>query len=242
VQFAGRSVEDDVSPGDWIAAVVRPIGEHVVGALVPPVFGAYARVFHPAVRYDGDDDVDVTWADVAAGNGTTAHPAMQWTSITGSWEFRDSDDQPGLWNDAPPEGHLPVTVAARLAAVLARHTTTPEDCWFGLWAGFGFMLADGPVLELPDRELWLVRGPVTLATANLAAEPNEQSANLWWPADRAWCVATDIDQQTTFVGGSPACIAEVLGTHGIEAAPAAAGQRIAWDSDTVNPLPDDVPG
>ena len=33
-----------------------------------------------------------------------------------------SVDQPGLWNDAPAEGHLPVAVAARLAAVLARHT------------------------------------------------------------------------------------------------------------------------
>ena len=241
MHFAGRPVEDDVSPGHWIAAAVQPMVEQLVASLVPPLFAAYARVFHPAVRYEGDDDVDVRWADVAAGNGTVAHAGMQWTSITGSWEYRDSDDQPGLWNDAPPEGHLPVTVAARLAPVLARHTTTPDDCWFGLWSGFGFVLSDAPVLALPDRELWLVRGPVAMATRNLAAEPHEQSANLWWPADRAWCVVTDIDQQTTYVGGSAACVAEILGSHGLEAAPAGAGERITWDSDTVNPLPDDAP-
>src|SRR3954467_14756014 len=130
----------------WIAEALHPFAEHRVSSLVPPVFDAYARVFHPAVRYPDDElfgidpdepDVDVTWAEVAAFNGRTAHPAMEWTSITGSWEFRGSEDQPGLWNDAPAEGHLPVSVAARLAAVLRRFTSTPEDCWFGLWDGFG---------------------------------------------------------------------------------------------------------
>src|ERR671916_1436989 len=37
VQFAGRPLEHDVSPGGWIAPVLRPVDEHVVGSLVPPV-------------------------------------------------------------------------------------------------------------------------------------------------------------------------------------------------------------
>ena len=89
---------------------------------------------------------------------------MQWASITGSWEFRGNDDQPRLWDDAPAEGHLPVAVAARLAAVLRRHTTTPDDCWFGLWAGFGFDRHDrGPTLDAARAaSTVLVRGPVEL--------------------------------------------------------------------------------
>ena len=247
-----QTAEPDARPGAWIAEALRPFAEHVVGSLVPPVFETYARVFHPAVRYPDDDwfrdddgpsgpDEDVSWAEVAAFNGRTPHAAMEWTSITGSWQFRGNDDQPGVWNDAPAEGHLPVPVATRLAAVLARHTSTPADCWFGVWSGFGFDVPGAQPLALPGRDFWLLRGPVDLATTNLAEEPAEQSANLWWPHDRAWYVATDIDLMTTYVGGSTACIADLLAADGIEVAQVPAHQSVTWDADTVNPLPTDGP-
>jgi hypothetical protein len=236
VQFAGRPLETDVSPGAWIAGSVRP-SLRDVGSLVPPTFPAYARLLHPAVRYDGDDDVEVPWAAVARHNGTVAHPLMQWVAITGSWDYLGQDDQPGSWNDTPAEGHLPSAVAERLTAVLARHTATPDDCFFGLWSGSGLVAADAPTLVLPHREYWLLRGPIGLAAANLAPEPMEQSTHLWWPADRAWCVATDIDQMSTFIGGSEACIADLLAADDLETAPAAADQSTLWASDTVNRLP-----
>ena len=240
MQLGGLPVQTDVSAGRWIAEAVR--GRTGVTGLVPPVFSAYARVFHPAVRYAGDDDVDVTWAAVADVNGTLAHPLMQWPAVTGGWEFLHEDSQPPTWDGAPAEGHLPVGVAARLAAVLARHTGTPEDCWFGRWDGFGFddaALAGAPRLRLAgSRDVVLVRGAVVDAVRNLAPEPHEQSANLWWPADRAWCVATDVDLMSTYVGGSAACIAEVLAAEGVEAAPAQPEDAVGWREDPVNPVPD----
>jgi hypothetical protein len=242
VQFAGREPELDVSPGSWIADAVRPFGEHVVASLVPPVFAAYARVFHPAARYDDLDDVDVPWAEVAAANGTVVHPAMEWGSITGSMEYFENADQSPIWDGAPARGHLPVQVARALIDVLRRHTATPDDCWFGIWHGHGSVVADRPTLALPAREHWLVRGPIALAAENMAEEPAEQSANLWWPADRAWYVATDIDLVTTYVGGSPRCIADLLSAPGLETAPVPPDQHITWDADTVNPLPADRPG
>jgi hypothetical protein len=241
VQFAGRPVQSDVSAGAWVAEAVRPFSEHVVGGLVPPVFAAYARVFHPAARYHGLHDVDVSWTEVAAANRTVAHPAMEWGSITGAMEFFTEADQSPLWDGAPAMGHLPESVAGRLADVLARHTTTPGDCWFGVWSGFGSIVSDQSTLSLPGREHWLLRGPVGLAAANLALEPAEQSANLWWPADRAWFVATDIDLVTTYVGGSRACIDDVLGAEDIEVAEVSPTQRVTWDADTVNPPPFDAP-
>src|SRR3712207_1593767 len=54
VAFAGRPVEADVTPGAWVAAALRH--DRSVASLVPPLFEAYARVLHPAVRYAGDDD------------------------------------------------------------------------------------------------------------------------------------------------------------------------------------------
>ncbi|HEY0402173.1 MAG TPA: hypothetical protein VGD09_09155 [Blastococcus sp.] len=255
MQIAGRSVEDDVSAAEWIVTALRGQEWATVSSIVPPVFDAYVRVFHPAVRHSDDvedflaglppdaplpPDEDVTWAEVAAFNGRTAHPAMEWVSVTGSWEFRGNDDQPGMWNESPPEGHLPVSVATRLADVLAGYTTTPANCWFGIESSCHE--GTGRTLHLPAREFWLVRGPVGLAAVNFADEPVEQSANLWWPDDRSWYVATDIDLMTTYVGGSVACITGILAAYGLEAAPVPAHQRITWDADTVNPPPMDGPG
>ena len=239
MQLGGLPVASDVSPGAWLAEALAPFGTGV-GSLVPPSSAAFARVFHPAARYDGDDDVDIEWHDVAAENGTVPHPLMQWPSVTGGWEYVDRDSQPPTWDGPPSEGHLPVQVAAVLAGVLARHTGTPDDCWFARWHGFGYDAArwEGhPVQVLPCRENLLARGRVGDATRNLAPEPHEQSANLWWPADRAWVVATDIDQMSTYVGASRACIDELLATDGLELLEVAATDPIAYDADTVNPLP-----
>lgn len=246
MQFAGRPLEDDVSPGEWIAAVLRPFADSIVGSLVPPIFDGYVRIFHPAVRYVGDDDVDVRWSEVAAANRTVAHPVMEWGSLTGSMDFFEDADQSPLWDQAPARGHLPVGVAERLVEVLRRHTAMPDDVLFGVWSGFGFLVGGAPgtaaSLRLPGRDHWLLRGPIDLAAANLAEEPSEQSASLWWPADRAWFVATDIDLVTTFVGASAACVRELLRSPGLEAAQVPVDQRFTWDADTVNPLPLDAPG
>ncbi len=228
---SSRSVGTDDSPGAWIAAVLRR--DRTVASLVPPVFEAYARVLHPAVRYAGDADVDVRWDEVAAHNGTTAHRLMQWPAITGSWEYVGEDDQPGLWNDSPAEGHLPASVAAALADLLGTWTTTPQECWFG-WCDDAH---DGrPHLTLPSCDLLLRRGPVTLAAANFAPEPQEQSAAVWWPADRAWFVATDPTLMSTYVGGPAGAVDALLGSL-LEAHPATPDDPVGHDTDPVNVVP-----
>lgn len=35
------------------------------------------------------------------------------------------------------EGHLDESHLSRLLALLSRHTSTPDDCFYGLWDGFG---------------------------------------------------------------------------------------------------------
>jgi hypothetical protein len=240
VQFAGRAVALDTSAGAWLAEAFARKSLDTVASLVPARFEAVARVFHPAVRYVGDEDVEVPWSSVAAANGTVTHPLMQWGSVTGSMDYFENDDQAPLWHGAPARGHLPVPVAERLIEVLAQHTTTPDVCWFGVRQG-GAVIADHPTLTLGDREFWLVNGSIELATVNFAAEPFEQSANLWWPADRAWLVATDVDLVSTYVGGSAACITELLASPDLEAAPAEAKQKVTWDADQVNPPPPDAP-
>jgi hypothetical protein len=240
VQLGGLPVEDDVSSGVWISSARRRGTRGTLASILPAAFEAYARVLHPAIRYDGYDDVEVPWSEVAAHNGTVHHPLAQWPAVTRGWEYMRSESQPPVWDDAPSEGHLPVAVAERMAAVLAAHTTTPEDCRFGRWDGFGYDLVSPDVpprlLLRGGHDVVLVRGTVADAVRNLAPEPHEQSANLWWPADQAWCVVTDIDLMSTYVGGSAECIGALLGTPGLEVVPAAPENVVTWDGDTVNPL------
>jgi hypothetical protein len=231
VLLAGRPVETDLSPAAWLADAVRAARPGTVGALVPAQFPAHARVLHPAVRYAGDDDVDVRWDEVAARNRTTAHRLMQWPGVTGSWDFVGEEDQPDVWNDTPAPGHLPAHVAVELAAVLTAATATPDRCWFGACDEH----AAGPRLVLPSCELLLVTGPITLAAANMAEEPQEQSPALWWPEDRAWVVATDPELMSTYVAGPVEVVDALLATR-LEVHPARPSDPVGYTADTVNPV------
>ena len=221
MQLGGLRVETDVSAGVWVSAGRRSGEPGTVGALVPASFEAYARILHPAVRYAGDDDIEVSWAEVAAHNGTAVHRLVQWDTLTRG----PVDSQPPVWDDGPSEGHLPVATAARMSDALGRHTRTPEDCIFGRWDGFGYDLPSPDVpprlLLRGGRDVVLVRGTAGDAVRNLAPEPHEQSANLWWPADHAWCVVTDVDLMSSYVGGSAACIADLFAADGLELVQAA---------------------
>ena len=46
---------------------------------------------------------------------------------------------------------------------------------------------------------------------------------------------------TTYVGGSAACIADLLAATGSRPRRSPADQRVTWDADTVNPRPLDAP-
>ena len=227
MQLGGLPVETDVSRGVWISSARRRGERGTVASLVPAVFAAYARLLHPAVRYAGDDDIEVPWTEVAAHNGTVSDRLARWDAVTRG----PVESQPPVWDDGPSEGHLPVGVARRLASALSRHTTTPGECLFGRWDGFGYDLTDRDVpprlLLRGERDVVLLRGAVTDAVRNLAPEPHEQSANLWWPADQAWCVVTDVDLRSSYVGGSSACIAELLATESLEALPVVPEDPIA---------------
>ena len=58
------------------------------------------------------------------------------------------------------------------------------------------------------------------ALPSLTDSQDDHSPNLWWPDDRAWCVATEIDLAWTYVGGSAALISDVLASPRLEAQPA----------------------
>jgi hypothetical protein len=101
-----------------------------------------------------------------------------------------------------------------------------------------------PTLEIePDghggafRAYYLFRGSIERAS-ELVFHGWYQSPNLWWPDDRAWCVATEVDGYSTYVGGTTACIDAVLRDERLEALPSDPGNRFDLWSDRVNPRPE----
>jgi hypothetical protein len=71
----------------------------------------------------------------------------------------------------------------------------------------------------------LYRGAIGDAAA-FSRPPAMQSPNLWWPDDRAWCVASEIDFRSTYVGGSRALIDRVFDDERFEALPARLTDRV----------------
>lgn len=109
-------------------------------------------------------------------------------------------------------------VIAAIASVGARHTTTPDCVWFGIWEGHGFenrgtegQLATLPRFALPHRTYYLLSGHASAATA--IEEPGGSGRwrppDLWWPDDRSWFVATDVDFWCNYVAGSVGFTSEV---------------------------------
>jgi hypothetical protein len=231
----------DAHPVDWVVAGLRGFADSVV-SLVPAGFSAYLRVFHPAYRACASGRAAVTWAEIAQANGTQMHARVQLGSITGSERY-ECEGQPGVFDEPPVTGTMPAELLDRLATALAGHTSTPGACYFALWDGFGALprqVRSAPTFSLPQRTYHLLTGPAEavgeLAEAS-APFSRSQSPNLWWPQDRAWCVATEIDLKSTYIGAHRACLQDLASLPGVEAATVAADLGVDWLSDTLNPRP-----
>jgi len=253
VRLGALTVCMDPSAGSW---VTERIGKwSTVAGVVPDGFPAYVRVFHPAAIAGGDGyRREVRWGEVAAANGRVAHPVMEWASITGSFRYlKYNDSQPGIWDQRPRVGSLPQHTVKALADVLAEHTQTPDQCWFAVWEGYGGLPYLGSLrpqrLSIPGRSMIVLTGPLASMPPEAFDEgwyrlgpalrqPHDyRSPSLWWPEDRAWCVGTDVDLNSTYIGGSTGCIDALLSDERLEISPATADQKISYDADTINPEP-----
>jgi hypothetical protein len=229
----------DVSAAAWAEErlLARPFA--AVGALVPDTFEDFARVLHPAYRrVEGGREEAVTWATVASWTGRLAHPLMQFERIAELGT--DPNTQPD-WGRRPDAGDLPNELVGPLVPVLEGFTTTPGDCWFCLWEGFGGLdlipsFDQLPRVRGPGRQYLLFRGPISVMAAG-TDDPDlgwPDYPQLWWPDDRAWCVATDIDLDSTYIGASRECIARLLDEPELEVVPARIDDRVDVGADAPN--------
>jgi hypothetical protein len=225
-------IAESAEPAAWIPNRLHPFAQDV-GAIIPTGFAAYARVLHPQYWLTpGGIEIPVRWRDIAAANNRTVAAEMQHLDRNGD-PTRISPSGEELWQQQSRTGRLPLEIAVRLSAILPAYTQTPESCWFAVWEGFGDLgvrWSGAPMFSVPGRELFLLNGPVDDVLLTLSeVDWSYLSPNLWWPDDRAWCVATEIDFKWSYVGGSEACIEAILNDSELEALPTNPAQGNAME-------------
>ena len=260
-------IETDVGETAWIDEHLQPLGRLergvLVGELVPSGFEAYARVFHPAKRLQGpsaEESTALRWAEIAAVRDKVVHPEMQIEALVDrAYEFdydhwRAISVGDGEW--FPPYEWLEETEGLALLAALRSYTQTPEDGWFLLWDGYGD-LGEGigevprgmihpappgtrlpPELEgttLAFRHYLVFRAPLDALEAWYRWR--SEGPNYWWPGDRSWVVASEIDGFSTYVGASASCIEAILASPFLEALPSGLDRRFDVWGDTINGPP-----
>ncbi len=115
-------------------------------------------------------------------------------------------------DDEPPPGAQPGLYAGPDADVdVPRPPGAPDD-------PIPRQVRGGPRVRLPGRDYFLYTGGLDSALAFV--DPEQQTPNLWWPADRAWCLASELDLAWTYIGGSRELIDHIVGDDRIEAWPA----------------------
>jgi hypothetical protein len=164
-----------------------------VGSFLPSHFEAYARIDHPPVDgpRDGCLPIDFVGPLIEHLRSDTTTPDRcffaVWEGFGGGSTFIRFEPGTSWWQRRK----------ARKALALASRPPS--------WK------SQRPTLELPARSYHVFAGPIEGAGSNLSGSHiGWQSANLWWPADHAWCVATEIDNAWTYVGASRRCIDTIL--------------------------------
>ena len=255
--------EPSPAVGAWIGERLAPYGVMAgvtVAHLVPRGFPAYARVLHRAS--DGADGLR-RWADLAGEHGTSVHALAQFwrlvRSTNGPWAVQgdwrtiegqlDAEQLPALLDvlAAQADGGADAAVVAGLwegygwiqggSAVSVLTVGSATATVDHPPPAFGPEVMAAPRLELPGRTYLLFRGPLRGVLPFFSAGQSGfwgQTPNLLWPADRTWCVATEIDLDSTVVGGPRPLVDAVLAHPDLEAFEVHEDDSLAFDGDVVN--------
>lgn len=232
------AAEPDGTVADWFRDQLAPwsVEEGVpVASLVPQSLEAVAQVLHPWPL----EGRRATWREVAQEHG--------YGSVRELDQTRSGHTLP-VANDigtSPTEGDLDDDTAAVLVEVLKEATSTPHEVYVAIWEGWGDIPPDrfpgAARITTPGRGHFLLRGPLhgVLHSVSISRAGGRPAAGLWWPADRAWFVATEIDFQWTFVAGRQELIDTLIADPRLEVAPARFDDAANEAHEPTGQLPDE---
>ncbi len=261
VEYQPPAPATDAGAAQWIAPrLLEDFG--TVCRTIPAGFDAYARVFHPADPGSGSPTRwAVVAARTGRSMHSQAQFHRIVTPLPGSGRQDLSlDVQEPLTGELAPDdlralcpilrahtrdamrcwfalwegwGELTGAVTpltwATAGAASAPPRTAPGEWQLDLRAAR---------FELPNRAYYLFTGPLedALRFGYWVSEDwfLPRSPNLFWPQDRSWCVASEIDFDSTLIAGTGALIDEIVQSDELEAWPITPRDSLAFDGDTIN--------
>lgn len=254
----------DPAPDAVAAAWIAPRLVEQFGAVcrtIPTGFDAYARILHPV---DPGGSARLRWAEVAEANGRIMHPLAQFERISTPAPGHRvpiplHDTQSPTTGDLKPEALRALCeILARHTPEAARCWFAVWEGWGDLTGGAMLVSAASPgppppirlapsqwqldlrapKFETPDRAYYLFSGPLydALRIGSWATEDRflPRCPNLFWPDGQRWCVASEIDFDSTLVGGPNDLIDDVLHRDDLEAWAVGPLDSLAWDGDMLN--------
>jgi hypothetical protein len=250
----------DTSGGEWIAAELTGTPGSVT-SVVPNRFDGYVRILHPAETHAGEPVTwaEVAEAVGSSMHACRQWHVLVGSSDTDTFEGSNWEGAPPERGDL--ESDVLGPLCKILGGHTSDPADCFFGLWIGLvWEAWEVACPpssgsgeendrrlnsvsrsvdeiDGPRLELPGREYVLLTGLVSAATqvrereGDFGSGFSPTSPNLMWPADRAWFVASEIDFDSTLVGGSKELIEEIVEADDIEAWPIEPNDSLAFDGD-----------
>jgi hypothetical protein len=188
------------------AAAAAQVGKRFdPGTCVCEGFEHHVRITHWVAgeeeRWDAPPEVIATVARIGADHTSTPAEATFAIWDGHGWASRVSDY---YWVNSLRAPRTAVE-RLRLAAMLRYASALEHRHQRRVQRWLDGRLSDVPRLELPFRTYLLLRGPVSAAaqlTEPVVVDTLRLVPDLWWPADEAWFVATDVELDATVVSGS----------------------------------------
>jgi hypothetical protein len=210
-------------------------GQPAQGQLAPDLFAAVAWTL--SAHTSTPDDVLVAvwegWGGLTGGLGFGPSRVLYSLSVT--------DDSPRDAVAAQHDEFLGRSAHNQLENAFRKPTWQP-----GILSD---EISRGARLSLPNRDYVLFRAampeladPVWQERAPWRDESPRQfgqtasaeSPSLMWPEDRAWVFVSEVDYDSTIVGGSSGLIRAICADRRIEALPIREGTELGWDADEAN--------
>jgi hypothetical protein len=211
----------DPAPARWVVDALPDFAARVAGSLVPAGYDMYVRVVQPAPRR-GDAQPSTGNLSDRQLDGLIPLLARATTAAATCWFC--------LWDGF---GFLhPGSIS--VAGAANPWSDPPGEPWRG-----GLDVSALPRLHLPNRDYLMFRGPVSAARLvgrelGPYALPWREGPNLWWPDDRAWVVASEIDLDSTYIACAAPLGAALLASDALDCFAASPDDPFGFDSDRVS--------
>lgn len=248
---------------DWLRANLSD-DRGTVGNVVPPFYPAYCRILHPV---HGRDGTTLRWDEIPVPMGRVVHPLVQWESLVGSASTSLLDLFPPRRGRLPPDAFTELCailmdehrqVEWLFAFWLGWAWSAPlrgaddQDHEAHTGAAAETVHLGSSVLSTNDlrRPVCDLGGGREYRVMRAAAETGYSfgdprgpwgglsTPNMLWPDDRSWFVGTEIDFDSTIVGGPEPLVERLLSCRMLETWRVEDDSVLRQDGDVVNPRPE----